>query len=522
MSRGEIIHTLDTHPWRSVTLADEHSWQLLHGLLQRRKARLVSLPMKTRLLLVLGMAFGVIHAREWKSADGSKTVEAAFVAVQGDKLALSIAGKNSLFPLTAFAADDQQFAKNAQAITESAAKLGPQSFEFAHPVEDGSGWICRLALKTDLKAGGPKLFTGEAFFLVTKDAFAHQKGQRIENQVLFGAGGRTYHPLAGDPAMVRAFALDAEHATQRWMDVMAASGGDTAKQAPNVLEPDVEIATRHGFGIVIGKGGLVAIDPEIVKKGFKTLAVHHDGKDYPATLFSPKDKEGADIKTPDVQLVTCAVPLEAARIGTKETPKVADSAILISYELNTSKQGFVSLARIDEALVNPSPNRAEIRHNISLPEDRIGGFLLSRKGDVFGVMLRSTAGRGTFSKSSSGDDPNAAKCVSTQALSSLLEKIKGQGELKGGATNSDTLANSKALLASSVLVVATFEINKPRKIAPPKVAAPAANMPPGSDPPPAGWSLSKSGVRHSSKCQYYNAQYPCQPTEGRPCKVCGG
>lgn len=479
--------------------------------------------MKTRLLLLIGMAFGVIHAREWKSADGSKTIEAAFVAVQGDKLALNLAGKTSIFPITAFATDDQQFAKNAQAITESATKLGPQAFEFAHPVEDGSGWVCRLALKTDPKAGGPKLFTGEAFFLLTKDVFAHQKGQRVENQVLFGAGGRTYHPLAGDPSMVRAFALSVEHATQAWMDVMAVSGGDVVKQAPNVLEPDVEIATKHGFGVVIGKGGLVAIDPEIVKKGFKSLVIHHDGKDYPATLFSPRDKEGADIKTPDVQLVTCAVPLEAARIGSKEEPKVADSTILISYELNAAKQGFVSLARIDEAVVNPSASRSEIRHNVSLPEDKLGGYLLSRKGDVYGVMLRSTSGnQGASKQQVTADDPKTAKCVSTRAISDWLARMPGQSELKGGGTNSDAQANSKALLASSVLVVATFEINKPRKITAPKVAGPAATMPPGGDPPPAGWSLSKTGVRHSSKCQYYNAQYPCQPTEGRPCKVCGG
>lgn len=481
--------------------------------------------MKTRLLLLIGMAFGVIHAREWKSADGSKTIEAAFVAVQGDKLALNLAGKTSIFPITAFAADDQQFAKNAQAITESASKLGPQAFEFAHPVEDGSGWICRMALKTDPKAGGPKLFTGEAFFLLTKDVFAHQKGQRVENQVLFGAGGRTYHPLAGDPAMVRAFALTVEHATQAWMDVMAASGGDVAKQAPNVLEPDVEIATKHGFGIVIGKGGLVAIDPAIVKKGFKSLIIHHDGKDYPATLFSPKDKEGADIKTPDVQLVTCAVPLEAARIGTKKPVEVGQNVFAISYELNTGKKGFYSKATVTRGIVSRFGSNGSFQHDARLSPENPGGYLVGEKGDVFGFFFQTQTSGGSGRRSSSDDKPaveGLGSCVSTQAISKLLEKLPGQSELRSGNTSEDMEGNGKALLASSVLVVATFEINKPRKITAPKVAGPAATMPPGGDPPPAGWSLSKAGVRHSSKCQYYNAQYPCQPTEGRPCKVCGG
>lgn len=480
--------------------------------------------MKTRLLMVLGMAIGVIHAREWKSADGSKTVDATFVAVQADKVALNIGGKNSVFPLISFAAEDQQFAKNAQAITETATKLGPQAFEFAHPVEDGSGWICRLALKTDPKAGGPKLFTGEAFFLLTKDVFAHQKGQRVENQALFGAGGRTYHPLAGDPSMVRAFALNVEHATQAWMDVMAASGGDVAKQAPNVLEPDVEIATKHGFGIVIGKGGLVAIDPAIVKKGFKSLVIHHDGKDYPATLFSPRDKEGADIKTPDVQLVTCAVPLEAARIGAKKAAEVGQNVFAISYELNTGKKGFYSKATVTRGIVSRFGTNGSFQHDARLSPENPGGYLVSEKGDVFGFFFQTqTSGGGR--RSSSDDKPavdGLGTGVSTQAISAMLEKIPGQGVLRTGAATEDMEANGKALLASSVLVVATFEINKPRKITAPKVAGPAATMPPGGDPPPAGWSLSKTGVRHNSKCQYYNAQYPCQAAEGRPCKVCGG
>jgi S1-C subfamily serine protease len=481
--------------------------------------------MKTRLTAALLMACTVVAAREWQSADGSKTVDAGFVAVKGGKLALSVAGKNAVFPLSSFAAEDQQFAKNAQVIAETAAKLGPQSFEFAHPAEDGSGWICRMALKTDPKAGGPKLFTGEAFFLVTKDAFAHQKGQRIENQTLFGAGGRTYHPLVGDPAMVRAFSLEAEHATKVWMDVMAASGGDVAKQAPNVLEPDVEIATRHGFGIVIGKGGLVATDPEIVKKGFKSLVIHHDGKDYPATLISPKDKEGADLKTPDVQIVTCAVPLEPARIGTKKIIEVGQNVFAIGFELNTGKKGFSSKATVTRGIVSRFGSNGSFQHDARLSPENPGGYLVGEKGDVLGFFFQTQISGGSGRKSSSDDKPAVealGSCVSTQAISKLLERIPGQSELRTSVTTEDMEANGKALLASSVLVLATFEINKPRKITPPKVAAPAANMPPGANPPPAGWSLSKSGIRHSSKCRYYNAQYPCQPTEGQPCKVCGG
>ncbi|MBK8091888.1 MAG: hypothetical protein IPK32_07870 [Verrucomicrobiaceae bacterium] len=288
--------------------------------------------MHSRLLALLVVCTAAVYGREWSSSDGKKTFEATFVAVQGEKLVLdSGGGKNAAFPLAAFSAADREFAKNAQYITEAATKLGPQALEFSHRVEDGSGWICRLALPIDPKAT-TRLYTGETIFLVTADSSAHRQGERMEGRMLYGAGGRTYHPLQGDAAMVRAFALSAEEATRVWSEVMAASGGDTAKQAPNVIEPDVQIITRIGFGVVIGKNGLTAIDPELAKDA-KTLVIHHDGKDHVATPFFPKDKAGADIKTPDIMLLTSAVPVEPARIGTKKTPEVGMPIFALSYEL---------------------------------------------------------------------------------------------------------------------------------------------------------------------------------------------
>jgi S1-C subfamily serine protease len=165
------------------------------------------------------------------------------------------------------------------------------------------------------------------------------------------------------------------------------------------------------------------------------------------------------------------------------------------------------------------------QHDARLSPENPGGYLVGEKGDVIGFFFQTQTSGGSGRRSSSDDKPaveGLGTCVSTQAISVMLEKIPGQGVLRTGAATEDMEANGKALLAASVLVVATFEINKPRKITAPKVAAPAATMTPGGDPPPAGWSLSKAGVRHNSKCQYYNAQYPCQATDGRPCKVCGG
>ena len=38
------------------------------------------------------------------------------------------------------------------------------------------------------------------------------------------------------------------------------------------------------------------------------------------------------------------------------------------------------------------------------------------------------------------------------------------------------------------------------------------------------WLTTKSGIRHNSKCRYYQNSHgqPCSKDEGRACKLCGG
>ncbi len=54
-------------------------------------------------------------------------------------------------------------------------------------------------------------------------------------------------------------------------------------------------------------------------------------------------------------------------------------------------------------------------------------------------------------------------------------------------------------------------------------AAPAARaLTPSREPGALSYSISSSGKRHNSRCRYYNPGFPCAPTQGVACKVCGG
>lgn len=75
------------------------------------------------------------------------------------------------------------------------------------------------------------------------------------------------------------------------------------------------------------------------------------------------------------------------------------------------------------------------------------------------------------------------------------------------------------LLAVSLLTAA----DKPA--AAPAEKAAASNVAPAQNQEATHWLNTKSGIRHNQKCRYYGKGAngrPCQPTEGKACKICGG
>ena len=43
-----------------------------------------------------------------------------------------------------------------------------------------------------------------------------------------------------------------------------------------------------------------------------------------------------------------------------------------------------------------------------------------------------------------------------------------------------------------------------------------------SAPTGLSYTISSTGKRHNSRCRYYGSGRPCGPTDGIPCKICGG
>ena len=487
----------------------------------------------TTLVMAASLVLGAWRssAREWRSSDGSRTMQAKFVSLRGDQLTLAPAtGAARSFAASAFSAADQKFATTAQAVADAAVKWGPQSFEVSQIVDGGC--LCRLALPPSPGVKGPALFSGEMFFLTGEEAGTAAPGAKLTSRLLFGAGGRTFHPLKGGPAAIRAFALDAGEAAQTWLDTVGSGSTDPAVQSPIVSEPEIEVVTTRGIGIAIARTGLFVIDAAMAKDA-SSLLVFLDGDGKPASVVKTDEKLG-------LAVVSCELAAEPPRIGMKKASEIGQRVYAVSFELNANKRGMAKTPVVTLGVVSRfgDAKQTTFEHDAKISPESIGGYVVGMRGEVAGFFFRSQsttrAPGARKTKAVAEQPPVFAESVSTQALGTFVDGISGVPALRTSPVETDVAVVGKELMKGTALVVAMHEVRKVRETVvaktsvKTKAASPAGTAPPSAPdaahPPPnaTGWSLSKSGTRHNSKCRFYDAKLPCAVTDGKACKVCGG
>ena len=466
------------------------------------------------LFLVLGCLAAA--GREWRSADGSKTVEASFGGLKNERvLLIGKDNKTSMLALNALSAADQDFAKLAQVSLHGARVLGPQTLEITTVVD--SGYIARLGLQL----AGPKspwVFSGETFFL-PKGKLTLEQGDRLESTQLFYAGNRTFQPLEGDASIIRAFDITLDEAVNTDLRVRASAGSDPARLAPIVAEPLIEIVSTRGLALSLGKGFYVT-EADLVKD-VATLVLHEDGKDVPARIIKSDSKLG-------LALLSCAVDLEPMRLLARKPAELGQNIYTITLSLTSTRKnlGSPSLTR---GIISKASSTTTFEHDAAIAENAVGGFVLSDKWEPLGVFFRSKSRSESKRPKKSASDPAPPPpaqnlSLRSEALTKLLidgekdkaKPIPGIPGLKAGNLGDAATAVIDVLRKSTALVIVTREIKHDPPA--PKVAA-------GAAPPAAGqpqFSLSGSGTRHNFRCRYFNAAKLCQPTEGKVCKICGG
>jgi hypothetical protein len=458
-------------------------------------------------------------AREWRSADGTKTIEAEFGGVKDDRVLLKLPdGKASVLVLSALSTSDQEYARVAQFAMNGAQVLAPQTFEIQTVVD--SGYIARMGTQLT-GAKGPWTFSGETFFL-PQGSLKLERGDKLETKLLYYAGNRNFQPIEGDAAIIRAFDLTLDAAVNADLRIRMVAGADPAKLAPLIAEPLIELVSTRGIALPIGKGYFIT-ETDLLKDA-KTLVLHEDGKDLPAKVIKSDPKLG-------LALISCAYEVEPARLLPRQPAQVGQSIFALSIPLTSTRKNLAP-PTLTRGIVSKAGSGSTFEHDASIDEDAIGGFVLSDKWEPLGVFFRSASrieGQRTSRSKSTPTEPAPAllDCLHTSTLEKLFiegekdkaKRMNGIPSLRSGSLGNEAKEVIDLLRKSTALIVTTHEVKRDPPAPKSTPAATGTPLPAGAA---AQFSLSGSGLRHNNRCRYFNAAKLCPPTEGTPCKICGG
>jgi hypothetical protein len=331
-----------------------------------------------RLLLMAVSITITAAAREWRSADGAKSIEAEFGGVKDERVLLKLPdGKSSVLALSALSQADRDFVKLAQVALVGAQTLGAQTFEIQTPVD--GGYIARMGTQiTGPK--GPWTFSGETFFL-PKGTLTLERGDKLESRLLYYAGNRTYQPIEADASVIRAFDLTLDDAVNAELRIHMIAGADPLKLAPLVAEPLIDLVSTRGIALPIGKGYFIT-ETDLLENA-KTLVLHEDGKDIPAKVIKTEPKLG-------LAIISCEYEVEPARLLPRQPAQIGQSIFALSIPLTSTRKNLAP-PTLTRGIISKAGSGSTFEHDASIDDDAIGGFVLSDKWEPLGVFFRSAS-----------------------------------------------------------------------------------------------------------------------------------
>lgn len=431
-----------------------------------------------------------VQGHEWHSADGKRSIEAQFSGLQGDQVILTGRdGKVSRYPLDVFSGEDKRFAHHAQKTIAESTKTGLIPYEIQHVLEDG--WLCRMGRAPE-SPNAPQLFLGDHFFCITPTPDKEKSGAQFQQQQLFPAGFRTYHPKEGDAMIIRVYAISLDAAVAEHINI----SNNPDAPPPDVYEPVIEISTISALGFCVGKSGLIVVTAALIKN-VASLQIHTNKNEFPATIVKVNDKLG-------LALLSCQTELEPGRFAARKPLELGQNVYVVSMVPKSTKKSLGE-PTLSKGIISRIKSGEIIRfdHDASTPADSLGGCILGEKGDVLGLFFANQTDSENKEKEIK---PAVGACFSTETLSIFLQSIPNMSLLRTPPSSSELAKNIEPLHSSMVLVTAQKKVNKtPKRIA-------------GGG----GFSLGGSGVRHNAQCRYYRADKPCGANDGKPCKTCGG
>ena len=463
------------------------------------------------LLIYAVMVCATASAREWHSADGTRTLEAQFAGMKEDKLLLKDKdGKATIYPAAVFSKEDQQFAQQAQVVLDAAVSVGALDMQVDQLLPEG--YVCRIIKKQPVEKE-TWIATGAPFLVLRSNEFATELNARVMGKRLFHAGTRTVQALDGKSTLMNAYSVSLDEAVDASLRIAQAGDAEAAK----IQEPSDKLIILRGLVLPLGNKYFIAEAAQL--KNAKTMTMHFNGKDVQANVLQSSEPL-------DVALLTSDIETGPKRLLPSKPVEPGQKIFAVSLMLASDGKTYATATRT-AGRISRLIGSDIFEHDAAIPENSKGGYVLDEKGDLLGIFFSGQSrmlGSRPTQPTASTDQPVVAGLSDSIRIASLekllpdsVQQTPGVPWAKPAVNSEPILMAAEVLRKTSLVIVTTSEDGSTT----PKAAdakPPAA----GGGGPVTGWSLSSSGTRHNNNCRYFKPQAPCKATDGTPCKICGG
>lgn len=264
--------------------------------------------------------------------------------------------------------------------------------------------------------------------------------------------------------------------------------------------PQPTIPTNKGPVVTMGFGTCFAITDdgycltnEHVTRGATDIKLRVGAREVPAQIISQNSELDlavikADWRTKPLYLRFGDNIALGAKVFTIGFPKPEVQGFTPKFT-----EGVIS------SRMGMKDNPLHYQHSAAIQPGNSGGALVDEDGFVVGIIKSILVGENVQNVNYAIKGPLAVKWLG------ILPALSGKLTAPGSAVLNYDTAKQVAESATAMVIVTKTG-----------TAGPSASS--GA----VEFSLSKSGIRHNSRCRFYDPSKPCNSTDGNACKLCDG
>ncbi|WP_395745428.1 S1C family serine protease [Prosthecobacter sp.] len=392
--------------------------------------------MRTLILFILSLVVGIktVSAREWKSADGSRTFSGQMVEYRPPSVTVILKdGKKMTFSEKLLSPADQRYCYLAERVLERSFPQIP--YKVIQVLEDGI--LCQELPDNN------RYFSGETMFIWGKFRNSVADGEVYRSDI-YWAGSYSYTSVENIDRTIRSFARSLDKAVVIWENRLAPRDGSAAKNDRNSKHAQ-ESFSATGSGFAITETGYVVTNAHVVEGAVKVEV--RSGQTFVEAKVVAIDQQN------DLAILKIEAATTPIRLNTDTSPKLGDDIVVGGFP-NPGMQG-TSLKLTKGVISSLKGMQDDVRHfqiDASIQPGNSGGPLVSSDGSVVGVVNAKLNDSAVVLATGSVPQ-NVNYAIKIDYLVPLLRSIDGLAELVKSAKVPDALSIGERLEKSACFIL---------------------------------------------------------------------